>query len=151
MKQILFLCRGNVGRSQIAEALFNKKAHDAGLGVVAISAGTKLSGPEQPIGELSPGIDIVVDAMNEVGIDVSKNIRQSVTPDMVNGVDGVILVVDDRDPIPEYLIDNPKIMARWDVLDPKGQTLDFTRDVRNQIAVFVDALIEKFKEDEPKR
>lgn len=143
MKQILFVCRGNVGRSQMAEALFNKKAIDKSLAVRAISAGTKLSGPEQPIGELSPGIDIVVDAMQEVGIDVRHNLRQSVTEEMVQNVDSVILVVDERDPIPDYLQNNPKVKATWDVLDPKGQTLDFTRDVRNQIEVLVDKLIDE--------
>lgn len=37
-----------------------------------------------------------------------------------------------RDPIPEYLINNKKII-KWDVVDPKDQSLEFTRDIRDQI------------------
>jgi protein-tyrosine-phosphatase len=58
---------------------------------------------------------------------------------MVNAADKVILVVDERDPLPEYVIDNPKVM-KWDVLDPKSQSLEFTRKVRDQIHAFVKDL-----------
>jgi protein-tyrosine-phosphatase len=43
--KILLVCRGNVARSQMAEALLKKE------GFEVQSAGTKLSGPEQPLGE----------------------------------------------------------------------------------------------------
>lgn len=91
--KILFICRGNVGRSQIAEALFKKEVGDS---VLVYSAGTKLSGPEQAIGELTPGINNVIDVMNEIGIDISKNIRKQVTEDMAKDADKIILVVDER-------------------------------------------------------
>lgn len=58
--EILFVCKGNVGRSQIAEALFRKHA---GKDLEILSAGTKLSGPEQPIRELVPAIQEVLDVM----------------------------------------------------------------------------------------
>lgn len=137
--KILFVCRGNVARSQMAEELLNKIAS----GVFEItSAGTKLSGPEQPIGELGPVLDNVLAVMNEEGIDMSKNIRNQVTPEMADDADKIIMIIDDRDPVPDYLMDNPKVI-RWDVLDPKGQSLEFTRDVKNQIK----NLVEKFAKE----
>ncbi|MEN9647332.1 MAG: Low molecular weight phosphotyrosine protein phosphatase [Candidatus Parcubacteria bacterium] len=47
---MLCVSRGNVGRSQIAEALLKKEAGNA---FHVTSAGTALSGPEQPIGEFN--------------------------------------------------------------------------------------------------
>lgn len=135
--KILFVCRGNVGRSQIAEALLKHKAGDS---FVVSSSGTKLSGPEQPIGELTPAINEVIQVMAEVGIDVSKNIRKSVTEKMAEDADKIILVTDENDPIPDYLKDSPKV-THWHVLDPKGKDLDFTRDVRKQISDLVDQFI----------
>jgi arsenate reductase (thioredoxin) len=127
--KILFICRGNVGRSQMAEALFKKMADDS---FEVISAGIKLSGPEQPIGELSPAIDEVLAVMSEEGIDVSGNIRRQVTEEMANSASKIVLVVDECDPVPDYLVDNQKVV-KWDVLDPKGQSLEFTRNVKDQI------------------
>lgn len=135
--KILFVCRGNVGRSQMAEALL-KKENDNRFEVC--SAGTKLSGPEQPIGELLPGIKEVLDVMKEVGVDISQNIRKQVTEEIVNDVDKIVLVVDDNDPIPEYLVNNSKV-TRWAVPDPKGKDLDFTRTVRNQISDLIKQFI----------
>lgn len=111
-----------------------------GSGYQISSAGTKLSGPEQPISELSPATDHVIEVMKEEGLDVSGNIRKQVTEEMANEADKIILVVDDNDPIPDYLINNPKV-TRWDVVDPKGQTLEFTRDVRDQIKSKIASLI----------
>ena len=126
---ILLVCRGNVARSQIAEAVFKRTAfgiHDV------VSAGTKLSGPEQPIGELMPAISEVLEVMREDGDEIAHYVRKSVTEEMAEKADKIILIVDDRDPIPEYLLNNTKTI-RWDVLDPKGQSLEFTRTVRDQI------------------
>ncbi len=133
--KILFVCRGNVGRSQIAEALFRKKFADKHE---VFSAGTKAS-TERPIGELSPAIDNVLTVMKEEGIDISKKVSKQITEDMANMADRIILVVDDRDPIPEYLINNPNV-TKWDVLDPKGQDLDFTRKTREQIKKLIDSM-----------
>lgn len=126
--KIIFVCRGNVGRSQIAEGLFKKLV---GNRHEVTSAGTKISGPEQPIGELG-GVENVIEVMKEEGIDVSKNIRRQLTKEMVESSDIVILLVDDNDPLPDYVLNNIKV-TKWHVNDPKGQTLEFTRHIREQI------------------
>lgn len=132
---ILFVCRGNVGRSQMAEELFKKIAPQHHV----FSAGTALSGPEQPIGELT-GTEPVIEVMKEIGIDVSNNIRNQVTKEMAASADKIVLVVDDKDPIPDYLENNNKVI-RFDVLDPKGQSLEFTRNVRDQIWEKMEELV----------
>ena len=125
---ILFLCRGNVGRSQMAEWLFKK---EFGEKYKVTSAGTKLSGPEEPIGNLTPAINEVIDVMKEEGIDVSNSIRKQVTEDMVNSADKVVAILEDEE-LPDYLINSPKLV-RWHVIDPKGKDLDETRRIKDEI------------------
>lgn len=134
MTKILFLCRGNVGRSQMAEFLLKdmlKKGMFTDDNVEVMSAGTKLSGPEEEIGNLIPAIQEVLDVMKEEGIDVSKAIRKQVTEDMVNEVDMVVAILEDEE-LPEYLVDSSKL-TRWYVTDPKGKDLDETRKIKDEI------------------
>lgn len=137
---ILCLCRGNVGRSQITEAVLKNALLKRGItDISVVSAGTKLSGDEQSLYELSPHTDVVIEVMKEIGLDISTAKRKQLTEEMVKNSDAVILTVDEADPVPEYVTENPKTI-RWYVLDPKGKDADFTRAVRDQIS----ALVEKF-------
>jgi arsenate reductase len=68
-KTILFVCIENAGRSQIAEAFFNRYAPK---GYKAISAGTK------PISQINP---LAIEAMKEVGIDISQQKSKDITED----------------------------------------------------------------------
>src|SRR5689334_12056695 len=89
--KVLFLCRGNVARSQMAEALFNKiwgENHEA------ISAGTELSGPEQTLESLTPKCQHIIDVLDQEGIDVRDKVRKQFIPSMVEGVDTVIGIFD---------------------------------------------------------
>lgn len=133
MTKILFLCRGNVGPSQMAEALFKKQfgEHDE-----AISAGTKLSGPEEPIGNLIPQTQVVIDVMKEEGLDISQSVRKQVTEEMVNESDRVIAILEDTEELPEYLKNSPKLI-RWTVADPKGMDLHATRKIKDEIKVLI--------------
>ena len=78
MKTILFVCVHNSGRSQMAEAFLNKLARGKAQ---AISAGT------QPAGEVNP---VVIEAMREVGVDISGNKPKALTMDMVEKADRMI-------------------------------------------------------------
>lgn len=129
MIKILFICKGNVGRSQIAEALFDK--HFGGI-YKSFSAGTKISGPEQPIGELMPQIQEVLDVMKEEGLDVSMAVRNQLTEAMVENADKVVAIIEDEEELPEYVAHSGKL-TRWNVPDPKGKDLEFTRSVKDQI------------------
>jgi protein-tyrosine-phosphatase len=124
--KILLVCRGNVARSQMAEELLKRE------GFEVKSAGTKLSGPEEPLGNIAHLLEHVLQVMKEIGIDMVQNVRNNVTSEMAEWADRIILVVDENDPIPDYLMNNPKAIT-WDVLDPKGQSLEFTRQCRDQI------------------
>lgn len=135
--KVLFVCKGNVGRSQIAEALFRKKFGDIHE---VISAGAKLSGPEQPIGELQPGIKEVLDVMNEEDVDVSMAIRNQLTPAMVEGSDKVILIMEEGETdLPDYVLESKKIV-KWNLPDVKGKDFEFTKTVKNQIKELIDTL-----------
>ncbi|MEK6898456.1 MAG: low molecular weight phosphatase family protein [Nanoarchaeota archaeon] len=111
--KILFVCRGNVGRSQIAELLFNKLSkHEAS------SSGIKVNEKEgQKLKELSSA-KLVIDSMKEEGADVSENIRKQLKPEMLNKFDKII-VMSEPDVIPEYLF-NRNNVEFWDIKDPKG-------------------------------
>ncbi len=125
----------------MAEALLKRQANDM---LKVFSAGTKLSGPAQPIGELTPNIDEVLRVMDEIGIDISENLRKQISEDMAESVDKIILVMDDNDLIPDYLNNNPKV-TKWNVPDPKGKDLEFTRNVRDQISELVNEFTKEHK------
>ena len=71
MKTVLFVCVHNSGRSQMAEAFFDKLAKGRAKG---LSAGT------QPAEAVNP---VVIEAMQETGIDISRNKPKALTMEML--------------------------------------------------------------------
>ena len=138
---ILFLCRGNVARSQMAAALFQEFS-DNDVEYTVKSAGTKLSGPEASIKSLRPKTNNVIKSMQEIDVDISEKTREEVTPEMISWADKVFLVLNsERDPIPEFVINHSDVTA-WKTLDVKGKSIDFTRQVRDEIKRKVKNLVE---------
>ena len=78
MKKVLFVCVGNAGRSQMAEAFFN---HIAKGKAQAMSAGTNPASAVDPT---------VIRVMQEVGIDISRNHPKKLTVEMMEQADKVI-------------------------------------------------------------
>ncbi|MCU0313894.1 MAG: arsenate reductase ArsC [Solirubrobacteraceae bacterium] len=126
MKYVLFVCTQNAGRSQIAEALFNHRSPD---GVRAESAGSK------PAGHLHPE---VVEAMAELGIDLSHRRPRRLTVDLQLGADwAVTMGCGDACP---YV---PARVEDWDIPDPAGEPLGRVREIRDLIGARVDELVDE--------
>jgi len=133
--KILFVCVYNVGRSQIAEAFFNRlsKKHQA------VSAGLETDEYEgRPIFEIA---ESVVRCMAELGYDVSRNIPKQITPKMVQEVDKVVVIVEKErlEKLPDYLKNSSKLIV-WEVKDAKGKSYEFLCKIRNQIKLLVEKL-----------
>ena len=119
-KEILFVCVENAGRSQMAQA-FAKK-----YGLKASSAGTVPSSRVNPI---------VVEAMKEKGIDLSKNSPKMLTPEMINRATQVVTMgcsVAEICPKP-MLAQMQKKLIDWNLHDPKGKSLPEVREIRDDI------------------
>ena len=125
MKKVLFVCRGNVGRSQAAEALYNHIYPNQ-----ASSAGTAVDIPGQKLRD-RPGARNVVKSMKKIGIDIANRELTQLTEEMLNDFDEVVVMAE-PDTIPNYLKENPKFVF-WDVDDMKGKDLEETIKLRDQI------------------
>jgi len=100
--KILFVCRGNVGRSTMAAALFTKYS-----GIKAFSAGTKvLENENQKIKEI-PLAEPVIRFMKKEGINVAENTRTQLTLEMIPEFDKIIVMAE-PETIPEYLSKSDK-------------------------------------------
>jgi protein-tyrosine-phosphatase len=118
-KTILFVCVENAGRSQMAEGFFKKYAPD---GFKTISAGTK------PGYQLNP---MAVEAMKEVGIDISKQKSKELTDEMIRDSDKVVnMGCMDKNFCPTIWI--PKVIE-WNLSDPKGKSIEKVREIRDEI------------------
>ncbi len=118
-KTVLFVCVENAGRSQMAEGFFKKYAPK---GFKSLSAGTK------PVYKLNP---IVVEAMKEVGIDVSKQKSKELTDEMIRECDNVVnMGCMDKNFCPTIWL--PKVIE-WNLEDPKGKPIEKVREIRNEI------------------
>ena len=118
MITVLFVCVRNAGRSQMAEALLNAKAKGRAR---AMSAGTLPSDAVNPL---------VVEAMRQAGIDISRKKPRKLTPDLQAKADRLINIgcLDS--------IDFPSGMTYtddWRVPDTEGRTLAEIIKIRNEI------------------
>lgn len=140
--KILFVCKGNVGRSQIAEAIFKQLTNGKYL---AQSAGTEAMGSD---GKDLDGMLLkdrgsskhVIESLKEMGIDISNNFIKRLTPEMVQNSDKIIVMVK-PETIPEFLKGNNKIIY-WNIVDPDEQTLEFHKQTRDQIKKLVEEFID---------
>ena len=124
--KVLFVCRGNVGRSTIAAALFTKYS-----GIKAFSAGTKvLENENQKIKEIVLA-EPVIRFIGKEGIDVSENTRTQLTPEMIQEFDKIIVMAE-SETIPEYLSKSDK-MEFWEIEDPKGMDDKGYEEIISQI------------------
>jgi protein-tyrosine-phosphatase len=126
MRHVLFVCTQNAGRSQMAQAFFDR---DAPVDVRAESAG------HQPRREgVWPN---VVEAMREVGIDLSQSRPKRLTVEMQLHADWAItLACGATCPFV------PTIVEDWDIPDPAGKPIQEVRAIRDAIEDRVGGLIE---------
>jgi len=125
MRYVLFVCTHNAGRSQMAQAFFERHAPPD---VRAESAG------QEPAEAVWPN---VVEAMREVGVDLSTRRPKKLDLEMQLHADWAItLACGGACP---YV---PATVEDWEVDDPYGQSLERVREIRDEVARRVVAFIE---------
>lgn len=130
--EVLFVCVHNAGRSQMAAGLLNHRAE----GKVRVrSAGS------DPAETINPA---VVEAMAELGIDLSEEVPKPITDEAVRAADAVI-TMGCGDACPVY---PDKRYLDWDLPDPAGQDLETVRAIRDELDTRVQALLAELLADE---
>lgn len=122
---VLFLCVHNAGRSQMAAGFLR---HLTGESVDVFSGGSD-PGTEQN--------KTVIEAMAEVGIDISSHYPQPWTDEIARAAD-VIITMGCGDACPIY---PGKRYEDWELDDPSGQPLETVRPIRDDIRQRVEQLI----------
>src|SRR5574340_837371 len=126
-KKILFACVENAGRSQIAEGFFRKYAPK---GWAPLSAGSR------PTPEINP---LAVQAMNEVGIDISKQRPKELSEELIrSSFLKVSMGCIDQAECPAVFLGNHK---DWGIEDPKGKPIEKVREIRDKIEKKVKELV----------
>ena len=145
--KILFVCDGNVYRSQVAQACFdNLSQHDsesAGIRVEEWIAMLNLPGKKIKDAPTNRSIEHV---RNEFGVDISEKERKQLTPDLVDEAD-LVIVMTAKNGWPDYLNEGNKVVF-WDIPDPWEHDDDFAYDVFKQIQHRVEKLVEDIEGDE---
>lgn len=122
---VLFVCVHNAGRSQMAAGFMTH----LGQGRVEV-----LSAGSAPKDSINP---IAVEAMAEIGIDISHNSPKVLTTDAVEQSDAVI-TMGCGDVCPFY---PGKRYEDWVLDDPAGQGIESVRVIRDEIKARVEALL----------
>ncbi|MBF8184808.1 arsenate reductase ArsC [Nonomuraea sp. K274] len=122
---VLFVCVHNAGRSQMAAGWLT---HLAAGRIVVRSAGSA------PADQVNP---VAIEAMREVGIDITSEQPKVLTVDAVEASDAVI-TMGCGDACPVF---PGKRYEDWKLDDPAGQGIEMVRQVRDEIRTRVEKLI----------
>jgi arsenate reductase len=133
---VLFLCRQNAGRSQMAQAFFERMAPPGHVG---------LSGGSSPAPAIHP---VVVDAMREVGIDLTGRVPRKVDAEMLALADRVISMGCDDPAVCDY---PGRKVEDWSIEDPSGKPMDRVREIRDELRARVEALVAGLPREEAAR
>ena len=122
---VLFVCVHNAGRSQMAAA-YTQALSDGRVGV--LSAGS------EPADRINP---VAVQAMAEVGLDITRNAPRILDVDDVRASD-VVITMGCGDACPVF---PGKRYLDWQLTDPAGKGIDAVRPIRDEIDARVRALL----------
>jgi arsenate reductase len=125
MPEVLFVCVHNAGRSQMAAGLVKLRSEGR---IHVRSAGSN------PGDEINPA---VVEAMDEVGVDMREEFPKPLTDEVVRAAD-VVITMGCGDACPVY---PGKRYEDWTLDDPAGQDLETVRRIRDEIDRRVQTLI----------
>lgn len=125
--EVLFVCVHNAGRSQMAAALLE---HNAKGRVAVRSAGST------PAEEINPA---VLEAMQELGLDMSKAYPKPLTDEFVRASD-VVITMGCGDACPIY---PGKRYEDWELEDPAGKALEQVRPIRDELDVRIRRLLDE--------
>ncbi len=129
MKHILFVCVENAGRSQMAEAFGNYY----GKGKLLVS-----SAGNKPADRVNP---VVVEALQEKGIDISTNKPKLLNFQMAQDADLIITMgCNDQGICPGPFF---KPTIDWKLEDPKGKPIEKVREIRDEIQRRVKQLVDE--------
>jgi arsenate reductase len=123
--EVLFICVHNAGRSQMAAGLVKLRSHGR---IHVRSAGST------PADEINPA---VIEAMREIGVDMSEEFPKPLTDEVVKAAD-VVITMGCGDACPIY---PGKRYEDWQLDDPAGQDLETVRRIRDELDERVQKLI----------
>jgi arsenate reductase (thioredoxin) len=123
--EVLFVCVHNAGRSQMAAALLD---HHAAGTVNVRSAGST------PADQINPA---VIAAMDEIGVDLSKEFPKPLTTEVVEAAD-VVVTMGCGDACPIF---PGKRYLDWELEDPSGKSVGEVRRIRDEIDQRVQGLL----------
>jgi len=131
---VLFVCVENAGRSQMAEGFFRKYSTE---GFEPLSAGTR------PVSSINP---LAIEAMREIGIDISKQRSKILTEDMIRqSTFRVNMGCIEKESCPTLFIHN---VIDWNIEDPKGKSIEKVREIRDVIESRVKELVSNISKAE---
>ena len=123
---VLFVCVHNAGRSQMAAGFLRELSGGA---VEVRSAGS------MPADQINP---VAVEAMREVGIDITAESPKVLTTDAVRDSD-VVITMGCGDACPVF---PGKRYEDWELADPAGQGIDAVRPIRDDIEQRIRGLLD---------
>ncbi|MFF7247055.1 arsenate reductase ArsC [Embleya sp. NPDC008237] len=124
---VLFVCVHNAGRSQMAAGFLEH----LGAGRVEVRSAGSIPGER-----VNPA---AVEAMHEVGIDISAATPKMLTPDAVQASD-VVITMGCGDACPVF---PGKRYLDWALDDPAGRGIEAVRPIRDEIERRVRALVDE--------
>jgi protein-tyrosine-phosphatase len=123
--EVLFVCVHNAGRSQMAAGLVRLRSRGR---IHVRSAGST------PAAEINPA---VVEAMEEIGVDLNEEFPKPMTDEVVRAAD-VVITMGCGDACPIY---PGKRYEDWELEDPEGKGLETVRRIRDEIDRRVQQLV----------
>jgi protein-tyrosine-phosphatase len=121
----LYICEGNLGRSQMAEAF-----HRAYYCSPVTSAGIKVDGHK---GEHVP--QNICDVMREVRVDILGHVAKPIDEEMLHFASRVVVLCE-KEKCPDYVRRRPDVLY-WAISDTKHEGIDGLREIRDEIQVNV--------------